>query len=391
MYTPEEGLPAWQDLRWETETWDPYEDSTAAGQYLIKASNHRPSAPVEVLAHHEQMNPQIPGLTGDGVRLTFVGDVMWLGDSWDNFALPVAGLLDGDLRVGNLETPTDPDQSQDIDELGLFTFNAPPAILDGLALDLLQLNNNHSVDVGDDGLEATLAEVESRGFEHTGVDAHARLAVGDLTISFLSYTWGINGKPPSERHELFVVPFGHLDEVVDLSSVEADIQRERSAGADVVVVMPHWGFEYEYYADPHFLQMGRRMVMAGADLVVGQGPHVVQPAELCHVNEADIEPAVGVCSVQSGGNSRTALLLPSLGNFSTIQPTVEVQTGIVATVEVGPEGVLGAGWEAVSTITGGDGHEVHALTDLVSSSTEHAGELGRLRAHLGGHWERSTP
>lgn len=387
-YTPEVGLTAYEELRWETETWDPYEDTAAAGQYLLKASNHRPSAPDDVLAHHAAMTPEIPALTGGGVRLTFVGDVMWLGDSWDTFALPVNHLLDGDLRIGNLETPTDPNQTQDIDELGLFTFNAPPEILDGLDLDVLQLNNNHSMDVGEAGLDATVVEVEARGFVPTGVDEHAVVEVGGLTVALLSYTWGLNGKPDSEEHELFVVPFGHVQAgAIDLAAVESDVAAARSV-ADVVVVLPHWGFEYEYYADPWFMQIGRELVRFGADVVVGHGPHVVQPAEVCAVNDPGMVPGVGTCSVRDDGAPRTALLLPSLGNFSTIQPTVEVQTGLVATVEVGGGGVTGAGWRAVATITGGDGHEVHPLRDLVGGSSEHAGELGRLRAHLGGHWER---
>lgn len=388
VYTPEDGLTAYEELRWETETWDPYEDTAAAGQYLLKASNHRPSAPVEVLAHHEALNPRIPALSGDGVSLTFVGDVMWLGDSWDTFALPVNSLLDGDLRIANLETPTDPDQTWDIDDLGLFTFNAPPTILDGLDVDVLQLNNNHSMDVGDEGLEATLAEVQARGFVPTGVDAHATVEVGGLRVALLSYTWGLNGKPDSEARELFVVPFGHIqDGPLDLAAVADDVAAAREV-ADIVVVMPHWGFEYEYYADPWFLQIGRELVRFGADVVVGHGPHVVQPAEVCAVNDPALVPGVGTCSVRDGGEPRTALLLPSLGNFSTIQPTVEVQTGLVATVEVGSDGVSGAGWRAVATITGGDGHEVHPLRALAGSSPEHAGELGRLRAHIGGHWER---
>jgi hypothetical protein len=389
-FTPEEGLLPWQELRWETETWDPFEDSAAAGQYLLKASNHRTSAPVEVLEHHAAMNPSLPPLRGEGVRLSFVGDVMWLGASWDRFALPVADRLDGDLRIGNLETPTDPDQSTDLSELGLFTFNAPPAILDGLPLDLLQLNNNHSVDVGDDGLEATVREATERGFAVTGVDGHATVQVGGLAIAFLSYTWGLNGKGPSARHELFVVPFGHVDEgELELSGVAEDISAARAGGADVVVVLPHWGFEYEYYADPWFLQIGRRLVMAGADLVVGAGPHVVQPAEVCAVNRPEVVPGLGTCSVRdAAGAPRTAALLPSLGNFDTVQPTVPVQTGIIATVELDGSGVVGMGWEAVSSVVGGDGREVRPLEELVAGSPDHAGELGRLRAHLGAGWAR---
>jgi poly-gamma-glutamate capsule biosynthesis protein CapA/YwtB (metallophosphatase superfamily) len=385
----ETDLESWEEVRWETETWDPFVDQSTAAAYLIKASQHRQGAPPEVVEHHRVMNGALPPLAGGGVRLSFVGDVMWLGTSWSTFALPVAGLLDGDLRIGNLETPVVPGQSTDLDDLGLYTFNAPVELLDGLPLDALQLNNNHSLDLGDDGLEATLAEVSAAGFTATGVDSHATIDVGGLRIALLSYTWGLNGRGPSDRHELFVVPFGHVqDGEMDLSGLAADVAAAREGGADIVVVLPHWGFEYEYYADPWFLQLGRRFVEVGADLVVGHGPHVVQPAEICSVNRPDEVPDLGTCSVRAEGDARTAALLYSLGNFDTVQPTIPVQTGLVATVEVGAGGVLGMGWEAVVTVPGGDGKEVRPLAELAEDDVDYAIEEGRLRAHIGAAWQR---
>ncbi len=382
-------LESWEEVRWETETWDPFVDQSTAAAYLIKASQHRQGAADEVVEHHHVMNGALPPLSGSGVRLSFVGDVMWLGTSWSTFALPVAGLLDGDLRIGNLETPVVPGESTDLDDLGLYTFNAPPELLDGLPLDALQLNNNHSLDLGDDGLEATLDEVEAAGLLGTGVDSHATIEVGGLRIALLSYTWGLNGRGPSDRHQLFVVPFGHVQEAeLDLSGLAADVVAARAGGADVVIVMPHWGFEYEYYADPWFLQLGRRFVEVGADLVVGHGPHVVQPAEICSVNRPDELPDIGTCSVRADGETRTAAILYSLGNFDTVQPTIPVQTGLVATVEVGAGGILGMGWEAVATVPGGDGKEVRPLAELAEDDVDYAIEQGRLRAHIGAGWQR---
>lgn len=383
----ETGLQPYEEVRWETETWDPFVDQGMAAQYLVKASQHRQGALPEVVEHHRLMNAAIPPLSGDGVRLSLVGDVMWLGTSWSTFALPVADLLDGDLRIGNLETPVVPGAPTDLEELGLYTFNAPPELLDGLPLDLLQLNNNHSLDLGDAGLEATVAEVTARGFDTTGVDGHAIVTVGDLDLAFVTYTWGLNGRGPSEDHELFVLPFGHIqDGELDLAPLLADIAAAR-ASADVVIVLPHWGFEYEYYADPWFLQLGRRIVEAGADLVVGHGPHVVQPAELCVVNDPRTLPGIGTCSLRDDGPPRTAAVLYSLGNFDTVQPTIPVQTGLVATIEVDRTGVRGMGWEAIATVPGGDSKEVVPLDSLVDD-VDYAIEAGRLRTHLGTDWAR---
>ena len=387
VYSPQTDLEPYEEVRWETETWDPSDDLEQAGQYILKLHNHRAGAPVEALEHFETHRAQLPPL-GEGVRLSFVGDVMWLGENWSEFALPVAGLLDGDLRIGNLETPVSPDHPTEQDELGLYTFNSPPAVLDSLPLDVVQLNNNHSADVGQDGLEATIEQVEEAGLVHTGVDGHARVEVGGLNIALLSYTWGLNGKPPPEDHELFVVPFGRLDEDIDLTAIGADIETARSAGADTVVLMLHWGYEYEYYPDPHFLVLGRQLVAQGADLIVGTGPHVAQPPELCHVNKPEVVPGIGTCSIRTpDGDPRSAAILYSLGNFDTMQPTIPVQTGLVATVSVDPD-VTGLGWEALVTVRIDTPRTVVPLEEIAVTSDEHAAELARLEEHLGTGWKR---
>ncbi len=344
VYTPESDLEDYEKVRFETETWDPETDAEMTAGYVQKALYHRPGAPVESLAHFASMREEIPPL-GAGVRLSFVGDLIWVGDNWDAFALPAAPLLDGDLRIGNLETPTSPLHTTDRSEMGLYQFNSPVEMLDGLPLDLLQLNNNHCLDFGDEALEATVAEVEKRDFLHIGVDAHARVKVGSREIAFFSYTWGVNRRDLHSAHELFIVPFGHIGENIDTTSLEEDVRQAR-ASVDSVVVLVHWGFEYEYYPDPHFLVLARKILAAGADLVVGEGPHVVQPPEICQVNRPEQVPGIGSCSLRSqDGRPRTAAVLYSLGNFSTFQPTLPCRSGLVATVSLDPD-VSGMGWAA---------------------------------------------
>ena len=385
VYTPEQDLEDWAHVRWETEDWDPATDKAKTASYLIKMISHRKGAPVESLEHFEAMRGQVPPL-GEGVRISFVGDVMWVGDNWSTFLGPVAPLLDGDLRVGNLETPTSPEHPTSLDELGLYTFNAPPEMLDGLPLDLLQLNNNHSLDVGDAGLEATIAEVEARGFAHTGVDGFTTQRVGELDVAFLAYSWGHNDRHATTGHDLHVVPFGQLGVTPDFSVFEADIRAARDAGADTVVVLVHWGYEYEYYPDPHMMQWGRELVIAGADVVVGSGPHVVQPPELCQVNAGEGEAGVGACRLRTDdGEPRTAAILYSLGNMGTVMRTEACQVGVVTTVSLDPD-VTGLGWTAAAATRTGPG----PLSLPMNQVTDEAllAEYARLQAHLGTEWER---
>lgn len=378
VYTPEADLEPYEEVRFETQTWTPEADPDQLGLYLRKSYEHRPGAPVESRQHFAAMRGLVPPL-GEGLRIDFAGDVMWVGDNWAEVATPAAGLFDGDLRVANLETPTSPLHPTDQGALGLYAFNAPPEYLDGLPFDVLQLNNNHSLDAGDEGLEATVDEVASRGFAWTGVDQHVQ--VGE--VAFLSYTWGLNDPEASSAHDLFIVPFGHLDDGVDLSTLAEQVAAAREAAASVVVLL-HWGFEYEYYPDPHFMVLARAIVAAGADVVVGTGPHVVQPPEICHVNRPEQVPGVGSCSVLSeDGVSRTAAVLYSLGNFATDMVTVPCQVGAVVSVSLDPD-VTGLGWRAVANV---DGPWVVPLMEATDDE-EIAQEAVRLEAHLGAGWRR---
>jgi poly-gamma-glutamate synthesis protein (capsule biosynthesis protein) len=384
VYTPESGLEDFEKVRFETETWDPEVDSEITSLYVQKALYFRPGAPQESLEHFAALRPVMPALS-DGPRLSLVGDIMWIESNWDAFALPVAHLLDGDLRVGNLETPTSPLHTTDRDEMGLYQINAPVELLDGLPLDVLQLNNNHSIDFGDEGLEATLAAVQRRGYTPTGVDSHAVMGVGGIEVALLSYTWGVNRRDISSAHELFIIPFGHITEVIDLTPLREDVRAAR-LGSDTVVVLLHWGFEFEFYPDPHFMVLAREIISAGADLVVGHGPHVIQPAEICHVNRPEHIPGVGTCSVRDEWDRpRTAAVLYSLGNFSTFLFQVPIRSGLLATVSLNPD-VTGLGWTPTIMFNDPQAH-LEPLADHLDDP-ELAAESDRLDTHLGTGWKR---
>ncbi len=370
VYTPETELEPYESVRWETETWSPEDDADQLALYLLKAQNHKPRGVTEVEQH---FSAQALPAAGDGLTLSLAGDVMRVGDNWSSFATPAAELLDGDLRVGNLETPVSALHSTEPGDLGLYAFNAPESMLDALPFDALQLNNNHSLDAGDEGLAATV-EAVGQGYVATGIDGHA--TVDDIAL--LSYTWGTNVREPSV-HELFIEPFGHADPDIDWDRVAADL----SVDARWKVVLVHWGYEYEYFPEPQFMVQAREFIRLGADLVVGQGPHVVQPAELCHLNDPSQVPGVGTCSVRTDdGEARTAAVIYSLGNFATNMATIPCQVGIVGTVTLGDDGVTGLGWEALATV---DGPEVVPLDSL--DAAEYLAEGERLEGHLAG-WGR---
>ncbi len=382
VFAPDPEAPDYAYARWETETWaltDP-----EAGAYLRKVGLHYETAPPEVVEHFQRAGAAIAPPEGEGIELSFAGDVLWIEDNYGHFADGVADLTTADLRVANLETVASAEHEAGKGGLPV-RFNAPQEMLDNLPFDVLQLNNNHTLDQDDLGAESTKAALEARGYTTTGIDTHPTVDVEGRQVALLSYTWGLNRRDVTSAHELFVVPFGHLDAPVDLSRIGDDIAAARAGGADHVVLLLHWGYEFEHYPDPHFLQLARQMVAMGADVVAGEGPHVVQPAELCHVNRPEVVPGVGTCSVRSeDGVARTAAILYSLGNFTNDVPDrVEVETGIIAKVGLGERGVTGMTWTPVTLRW--DPVRVEPLAEHLEEEAR-AAESARLDAHLGAGW-----
>jgi len=402
VVAPDLDRPAHVDARVETETWTPGVDVEMTGLYVRKALEHYPGAPDAVLEHFEAHIPTLPPLDlASPVHLDFAGDLLPVGGGGTDrsaLAIRTAGLFAGDLSIANLESPTAPG----FDTPGLYDLNTDPSALDSLPFDMLQLNNNHTLDAGPGGLAATVREVKARGMTPLGIDHHRIVDVNGVAVAVLTYTWGLNVDPDQVAREdalavdLFVVPFGH-EGTIDTTRIGDDVARVRGLGAELVVLLVHWGYEYEYYPDPHFLVLGRQLVQEGADLVVGHGPHVAQPAEICAVDQPGTEPALGVCVVRTQeGRPRTAAVLYSLGNFaSSMMTSMPTRSGLVASVSLDPtHGVTGLGWQPVVTLekeqTSAPHDEVVPLDDPGTDDAELLEALRveseRLDAHLGTGW-----
>jgi hypothetical protein len=161
-------------------------------------------------------------------------------------------------------------------------FSADPRLIAGLrnaGIDAVSLANNHIGDAGQSGVVQTIANLEKYGIKHAGAGrnsaaAHrpALLRVDGLTVAILgydtiagAYTAG-STIPGSAR--------------LTVAGVKADISAARRAGADVVIVYPHWGIEYR--ATPFAAQqaLARSIVSAGADMVIGNHAHWVGAMEI---------------------------------------------------------------------------------------------------------------
>ena len=165
-----------------------------------------------------------------------------------------------DLTIANFEgTLTDSDERED----KTFAFKAPASyasILSGSSVEAVNTANNHSHDYGDQGFDDTLAALDDAEIVHFGYDETAVMDIKGIKVGMV----GI--------YELY----DHLDREQQLKDNIAKVQAD---GAQLIVVIFHWGNETETVPDSNQTTLGRMAIDLGADLVCGHHPHVLQGIE----------------------------------------------------------------------------------------------------------------
>ena len=165
-----------------------------------------------------------------------------------------------DLTIANFEgTLTDSDERED----KTFAFKAPASyasILTGGSVEPVNTANNHSHDYGDQSFDDTLAALDDAGIVHFGYDETAVMDVKGIKVGLV----GI--------YELY----DHLEREQQLKD---NIAKVKADGAQLIVVIFHWGNETETVPDSNQTTLGRIAIDEGADLVCGHHPHVLQGIE----------------------------------------------------------------------------------------------------------------
>ncbi|MEW6032898.1 MAG: CapA family protein [Bacillota bacterium] len=235
--------------------------------------------------------PETPGPRRE-VTVAFAGDVLLassIGRSivahgpdypWDGVRTVLAA---ADIAMVNLESCVST-RGTPVDKR--WVFRAAPEALAGLknaGVDIVSTANNHVFDYGLDAFLDTLAYLEQYGIRQVGSgrDLAAALSpvimeAGGLRIAFLAATqWFVSaGVASSTRPGVTVT---HYHEAALLET----IRRLKERGeADYVAVSLHWGIEGDHDVDRYQERLGRALVDAGADMVIGHHPHVLQGIEI---------------------------------------------------------------------------------------------------------------
>lgn len=218
------------------------------------------------------------------VRLVFVGDIMLdrvPGKAVEQGADPFAGvsavLRKADLAVGNLECVI-ATVGQKVPKL--YNFRCHPRNVEILAryFDGVSVANNHSGDYGKDAFVEQLGLLKAVGVGFFGGGMNAAEAHSPLVLEQNGIRVALLGYNEVELRSYEAGPAAAgLAWSVD-EHVEADIAAAK-AKADLVIVYPHWGYEYQGQPSERQQNLARKMIDAGADLVVGSHPHVTQTAE----------------------------------------------------------------------------------------------------------------
>ncbi|MBM7581637.1 poly-gamma-glutamate synthesis protein (capsule biosynthesis protein) [Caldicoprobacter guelmensis] len=230
-----------------------------------------------------------------------------------------------DIAIANLETTIGtPERGYS----GYPRFSAPPELLEVLrfaGFDVLTTANNHCLDWLEFGVENTLNKMDEYGIMHAGtaraLEESERLLIiekNDIKVGILAYTYGTNGMEalvPQEKLTYMVNYFNDFDKV------RQDIKRIKTAGAEVVIVYMHWGNEYERMPSEEQKDLAHQLAEAGADIIFGSHPHVIQPVEIKNILMED-------------GMPKKVFVAYSLGNFISNQRKRYTDSGVIMNVEI---------------------------------------------------------
>ncbi|HVC46075.1 MAG TPA: CapA family protein [Terracidiphilus sp.] len=234
---------------------------------------------------------------------------------WAALLSPVADVFQSaDIGFVNMETPVAPDHGHGTHA---FLFNAPVALSQALkqsGITIVSFANNHVMDQGWAGFDETLQHLRSIGLLFAGTSDNAAQAfqpvfttTNGIKIGWLGMTRWLNGNrnpsDPSQPHVNFFPYPGESNGApgADEAQVLAAVKAAR-AQCDFLIVSIHWGIEYSTTPRPRDVALAHKILDAGASVILGAHPHVLQPVETYRT-----------------ADGRNTVVFYSLGNFLSNQ------------------------------------------------------------------------
>lgn len=281
-------------------------------------------APGNPIAETSAVPPTSPALSEKGtITLTAAGDILMHNSQiysglqadgsyrFEHFFNPVKHLIEeGDYASTCFEAAMAGPSSG---YTGYPQFNSPDEMAGALkwaGFDLVVTAHNHIMDRGFTGAIRTMDILRKAGLETTGTfksreekEVHFIKEIRGVRVGYLAYSYGTNGIPVPREQPYFI-------NFLDREKILADVIALRPK-VDVLVLILHWGVEYSPKPTEQQRKLARQFLEAGADVILGSHPHVIQTMEAIKVGDKD------------------KFVIYSMGNFIGDQRGLERNSGIV--------------------------------------------------------------
>ncbi|MBU4351164.1 CapA family protein [Candidatus Parcubacteria bacterium] len=226
------------------------------------------------------------------IELIFVGDIMldrgveYMVEKYgqNDFNFPFLNIAEdlkkADLTIANLESQIS-DQGKDMGSI--YSFRAPVKAMNGLlfsGIDIVSLANNHALDYGSQALRDSLARLIDNNIAPIGAGDEFQAfsptikTVGQTRIAFFAYTDQLPLSARAKDKNFGVAIINQYN----LPRIKQDISLAKQL-TDIVVISLHWGVEYAAEPNDSQIALAKELVDAGADLIIGHHPHVIQRYE----------------------------------------------------------------------------------------------------------------
>ena len=227
--------------------------------------------------------------THEGVRIVFVGDIFlgnWAEEFIEKYGVdyPFRNCMDilkeADLCVGNLEGPITVDGEPFPEKE--FVLKMPPGCQQGLKeanFLCVNLANNHIMDYGKEGLNATFQSLDSSNIKYFGAGDNRLNALIEASFDIKGQTFGFLGFSAT-----FPMEFWATDSTAGTAFPwKEDIERvipECNEKYDNLIVSFHWSAELKEIPKDYQIELAHKCIDLGADMIVGHHPHIAQSVEI---------------------------------------------------------------------------------------------------------------
>jgi len=234
------------------------------------------------------------------ISIIAVGDIMFGRRVGKNLESPDKGykyafskvkeiLKSGDIVFGNLESPMT-NSSKSLSRNRKIVLKCSPDAIEGLkdaGFNVLSLANNHIMDYYEQGLMDTIEILDKYGIHHSGAGKDwesarkpAIIEVNNITFGLLSYSEMVRyvyAGSPSISYVAGKDKAGAMP--VDYEIISEDIAALRDK-VDILAVSLHWGIEESFRISGQQIELARKLVDEGADMILGHHPHQFQGMEI---------------------------------------------------------------------------------------------------------------